>query len=282
MLKKKTVRPADGANEDAFDHVVRYFNRPDYQGLPKHLRLHRAVHDAISRGDLSPETRLPPELEMARRLGISLGTTQRALGQLVTHGLIRRRQGQGTFVAERQIPEEELWQFRFLRDITDSQYMPIFATLRGLRSKRGTGRWSEMLGTDPAGYVYIERLIHSDTEILCLSRMYLPASRFGAVLDGRLTEANPVNVKLLLRKEFGAHTAATTQVIRFVSLRAGDAALLKRPAGEMAVQFEATGLDQNGVPIAFHEITLPPSDYLLDLTFTGVPGRARPWAVAGP
>ncbi|MCL4768445.1 MAG: UTRA domain-containing protein [Hyphomicrobiaceae bacterium] len=153
----------------------------------------------------------------------------------------------------------------------------------GIARRRGDGPWSDALGADPAGYVYIERLIHSEREIRCLSRMYLPAGRFGAVLDGRLLrQVNPFNVKLLLRKEFGAHTVATEQIIRFISLDAGEAAALRRNVGETAIQFEATGIDQNGVPITFHEIVIPPSDCLLDLTFTGVPGRARSRAISEP
>lgn len=281
--KNDTARQPGGDDNEAFETVIRYFNRPEHRLLPKHLRLHRAIHDAISWGDLAPETRLPPELDVARRLQVSLGTAQRALGQLVKDGLIRRRQGKGTFVAERQIPEEELWQLRFLQSRRDAQYMPMFATLRRLRSERSDGPWSETLGADPAGYVYIERLIHSDGEIRCLSRMYLPAGRFGAVLDGRLLkQVNQFNVKLLLRKEFGARTVGTEQVVRTITLGADEAAVLGRRAGEAAMQLEATGIDQNGVPITFHEIVIPQSNCMLDVTFTGVPGRARSYATFAP
>lgn len=272
---RRAARATGAADDDGFEAVVRYFNRPGNRLLPKHLRLHQAVQDAISHGDLAPLTRLPAELDVARRLGVSLGTAQRALGDLAKDGLISRRQGHGSFVAERQIPEEELWQFRFLGDVGDTQYLPVFATLKAVRREPADGPWSRMLGRDPAGYVFIERLIHGETEIRCLSRMYLPAGRFGALLEGRLDGINPLNIKLLLRTEFGAHTTATEQVIRFVTLGAAEAEPLRRVEGDTAVRFEATGLDQNGVPISYHEIVIPPSGCLLDLTFTGVPGRAR-------
>jgi GntR family transcriptional regulator len=262
------------ASEDILRVVVRRFGRPESRLLPKHARLYRAFFEAISRGDIKPHTQIPAEAEVASRFGVSLGTAQRGLKQLAQDGLVSRRQGHGTFVAERQIPEEELWQFRFLRESSSPGYLPVIAKLRTVRHEAEYGRWSTVLGEDPAGFVYIERLIEVDQSALCLSRMYLPASRFGSVLAGRLIEVNPINVKLLLRNEFGAHTTATQQVIRFVKLNREQAGLLDQDADCTTIQLEATGLDQNALPITYHEVIIPPSNFLLDITFSGTPRRA--------
>ena len=43
--------------------------------------------------------RLPPERELAERLGVARETLRRALAELQTDGVLQRRQGAGTFVA---------------------------------------------------------------------------------------------------------------------------------------------------------------------------------------
>lgn len=55
----------------------------------------------ILAGDWVPGAKLPTEREMATQSGLSLTTVRRALDELVEQGLIVRRQGAGTFVAQR-------------------------------------------------------------------------------------------------------------------------------------------------------------------------------------
>src|SRR5512139_3706521 len=49
-------------------------------------------------GSLPAESRLPSEPELARKLGVSRATLREAMRAFETQGLIRRRQGSGTFV----------------------------------------------------------------------------------------------------------------------------------------------------------------------------------------
>jgi GntR family transcriptional regulator len=69
-------------------------------------RAHRA-RDALLRAILRhhfPEGRLPPEGELARRLGVSRTTVRTALHSLEAHGVLKRTPGQGTSVHERMSP----------------------------------------------------------------------------------------------------------------------------------------------------------------------------------
>ena len=54
----------------------------------------------IDRGELPAGTRLPSEPELAAELQVSRATLREALRAMELEGLLRRRQGSGTFVAD--------------------------------------------------------------------------------------------------------------------------------------------------------------------------------------
>lgn len=66
---------------------------------PLYVQAIDALTDLIETGHLKTGAQLPPEDELARKLGISRSTLREALAHLETHGLIARRQGIGTFVS---------------------------------------------------------------------------------------------------------------------------------------------------------------------------------------
>lgn len=67
---------------------------------PLYEQLTAALREAVETGGLPPGTALPPEKELAAQLGVSRQTVNVALTKLSKRGLIYRRRGTGTFVAE--------------------------------------------------------------------------------------------------------------------------------------------------------------------------------------
>lgn len=75
---------------------------PD-SGRPAHARLSQQLRDEIERGVWEVGDRLPSEHELGERYQVSRTTVRRALQSLEASNLVYRRQGAGTFVAERQL-----------------------------------------------------------------------------------------------------------------------------------------------------------------------------------
>lgn len=71
------------------------------QVRPKKIadQVYEQLRDLIFRGQLKPGDQLPPERELADRLGVSRPTIRAAVGKLVNLNLVEQRQGHGTFVA---------------------------------------------------------------------------------------------------------------------------------------------------------------------------------------
>lgn len=63
-----------------------------------------ALRQFIAEGRFQPGDRLPSEGELAHHLGISRSTLREAMGNLETNGLVTRRHGAGTFVAQAPQP----------------------------------------------------------------------------------------------------------------------------------------------------------------------------------
>ncbi len=68
---------------------------------PRYQRLATALLDAIDRGELRPGARVPAERTLAAAVGASRGTVVACFEHLVAAGVLRRRQGSGTYVAGR-------------------------------------------------------------------------------------------------------------------------------------------------------------------------------------
>ncbi|KQI68566.1 hypothetical protein AN189_09670 [Loktanella sp. 3ANDIMAR09] len=69
--------------------------------LPKYIAVSERLIRQITAGHLADGTRLPGEREMARDLGLSVGTLRKALAVLADKGLLDRVQGSGNYVRHR-------------------------------------------------------------------------------------------------------------------------------------------------------------------------------------
>ncbi len=67
---------------------------------PIYSQVASLLRQRIRNGELAPGTKLPKELDLARMLGVSRIPVRHALAILQREGLIQRRHGRGTFVAE--------------------------------------------------------------------------------------------------------------------------------------------------------------------------------------
>ncbi len=66
--------------------------------LPLYVQISEMLIRDIWAGRLLDGERLPPEREMAKQLGISVGTLRKALADLTEKGLLNRRQGSGNYI----------------------------------------------------------------------------------------------------------------------------------------------------------------------------------------
>jgi GntR family transcriptional regulator len=187
---------------------------------PKYQALRAAIVGAISSGDFAPGMRLPTEAELAQVLPLSLGTIQKAYGELVKHGLVVRSRGRGSFVASLHRQMAEPWHCRFLGE--DGTVLPVYPHLLGHQSAGNDPRWPRLFGSH-AKIVRIDRAISINGEFEVISRFFTPAAIAEALLRLPRDEVESANFKLILMRELGMPVVRIVQAIA-----AADAKLCRR------------------------------------------------------
>lgn len=146
---------------------------PDLQQFPgpRYQALATAIESAVRSGELSPGTRLPPQRDLAWKLGVTVGTVSRGYMLAEQKGLLSGEVGRGTFVkppqpgsgdtepqANGSLPPLADLRSPGLIDLSRNEpCLPDYEhhmqrTLRDLSARKGVGHllaYSRMLG-DPA------------------------------------------------------------------------------------------------------------------------------------
>jgi DNA-binding GntR family transcriptional regulator len=228
-------------------------------GLAKHARLSEAIRRVIESGYWRPGARLPTEAALAQRTPFSLGTVQHALRSLAEEGLIERRHGSGTFVAEGRRRMDAPWHCRFL-DESSGELLPIYPRAVGRATVRERGPWSDFLVQRSDGDVLrIDRLIRVGDEFTVFSHFYANRRTFGEVLERPLRELHGTNFKTLLVNVHGLPITGVRELVsvgRFPPAVLRRLALLSRTVGVTLEAFVEAGRAR---PLYYQVFFIPPN-----------------------
>lgn len=212
--------------------------------VPRYERLAERLAHLIRRGKLAPGSVLPPEPELARALGLSRETVHRALRSLAGRGLVIRRRGVGTFVAEPYVEQPLEGLYSFVRTLLEQGHRPS-SRLLGYRMTTDPDA-SPLLTGRADGLVYeLARLRLVDDEPFVVETVYLPAT-YGA----RLPLARLVREPLYdVLRACGVTVARAEETLQPIVLAHPEAALLGLPAGSPAFLVERVAYEPEGRPV---------------------------------
>jgi GntR family transcriptional regulator len=220
---------------------------------PKYQILSNAIVGAISAGDWKPGMRLPTEVELERKLPYSLGTIQKAYGELVRNGLVVRSRGRGSFVAPIRRRMSDPWYCRFLGD--DGSVLPVYPRLVGHGVAEKNARLAQLFGK-ATKVITIDRVNSINDEFEVFSRFYSSQAIARSLVRLPREKVQTANFKLILLRELGLPITRVVHTIAQADPRAWrKLAIRSRPH----LVLEAIAYTANGAVAYFQEIYIPPN-----------------------
>ena len=214
-------------------------------GAPAHVQIEEWLANAVASGTLAPGEQLPPERDLARRLGVSRMTVRHALASLQRRGLVARRVGRGggTFVAE---PKLELAGLAALSDQLRALGLAAGARVLSARELAAPTDVAEALALPAGAVVYeIVRVRLADGSPVALERGTYPADAFPGLLrqplEGSLYE--------LFRTRYDDVPVRAVERLEAAVASRDEAAALEVATGDPLLRVERVAHGASGRPL---------------------------------
>jgi GntR family transcriptional regulator len=169
---------------------------------PLYLLVRDALVQRVVAGEWRPGMALPNEFELAKALGVSIGTVRKALAEMENERIILRKQGRGTFVADQSTGELAI---RF-SNLRDPQGNPIHGLNQNCDWTRGSANAEEIETLKLRGSAEVIRVLRNRTHhdrVFAWDQCVLPAALYSKLPDNvgdyRITALAQGNGLLLAR-----------------------------------------------------------------------------------
>ena len=171
--------------------------------VPLYAQIVESLKRDIENGVYNATERIPAEAELAKQYNVSRITVRRAVDDLVSQGLVEKKQGKGTFICRQ----------KFAKDIKNLQ------------------SFSEMcrhMNMKPGSYVvYISRLRTADGEPVAIEKNYFPV-KYSFLLEKQF---NDNSLFECLQEEAKVRVASSEKRIELCRATAEEAKLMKVKKG---------------------------------------------------
>lgn len=217
---------------------------PDFRPLYQQVRdvFVRRIADRI----WPPGEALPSEQALAAELGVSQGTVRKALDSLAAEGLVERRQGKGTFIAE-VTPASSLFKFFRMSQPGGGRLVPEMGE-SSVRRRRASARESEALHLERnESVVEIRRVRLLGGAPAILETIVVPLKRFPD-LD---KQPVPNAIYALYQSAYGINVLTAEEELKAVGAPEQEARILGIEPGAPVLEIDRIALDIDGRPVEF-------------------------------
>ena len=213
--------------------------------VPLYFQLAQHFESAIRSGALKVGARLENEVQLAEMLGLSRPTVRAAFLYLANKGLVVRKRGAGTLVANERI-DRNVELTSLYDDLAASGRNPATRVLKAEVSHASDQVADALQLPERALVMSLERIRLADGEPMALMHNYLPA---GLVqLNVEMLEEHGL-YELLRASGIGLYSA--TQRMGAKNASTAEARTLNETRGTALLTMERIAYDQSGRPVEF-------------------------------
>ena len=156
---------------------------------PRYIEIHNQILSRIEAGEWEAQKRLPAERDLALEFDVSRMTLRQAIQTLVDEGILERKVGSGTYVAEKKVSERALGvtSFTELMAATGRQARTVTVSYKTTTPSASEMEHLQLSETDEV--LVMERLRLGDDEPILLEQTTLPVKLVEAFTRSQLTQS---------------------------------------------------------------------------------------------
>lgn len=219
-------------------------------GRPAYQQIEAQVADAIAAGTLGAGDRLPPERDLAVRLGVSRMTVRQAFDALARRGLVERGVGRGTFVSAPRVEIDRTERVAGFTEQMERAGLEPGATVLTAEVTRAPAAVARALGLETGAAVARVRRVRSGGGLpLTLEDSWLPDALFPGVTDLDLG----ASLYAIMGKRYGHAPVRAVERLEPVAARAQDAEALGVRARTPLMRVERVAYDAEGNAVEYAE-----------------------------
>lgn len=221
---------------------------PTSYSIPPYVQIAEGLIAQIESGALCPGEQLPPERELSENFGVTRMTLRRALRALDEQGLIIRKHGIGTFIAEPKIDRKMEVVFRFSSHMQQRGFKPQAKLINFEQIMAESSMAKDLLVPISSQIYSILRLRSINHEPVMLESYLIPVPRFPGLDQYDLENRS---IYEILEYEYGIPIARARQSFEPVIATDFEARLLDISVGDALMMEKRLSYDVNDLPIEF-------------------------------
>lgn len=214
--------------------------------IPLYIKIADDLIARIEAGDLSPGDKLPPERQLSDILGINRMTLRRSLNVLQSQGLIVRKHGIGTFIAEPKIDRRVDTVFRFTTGMINRGFTPQ-AELISINQSQVDTKVAKDLALPASSRIFkILRLRSINHEPVMIETYQIPVIHFPGIDRFDLENRSIYEV---MESEYGIKIARARQSFEPVKSTDFESDLLRIAVGDPLMLERRISYDVDNLPV---------------------------------
>jgi GntR family transcriptional regulator len=217
-----------------------------HSAIPAYQRIQSSIRKRIDAGQLRPGDPVTSERDLAKLHEVSLMTARHALAYLEREGIVERRRGIGTFVAEPKIHFNKL--MSYTEQMAGRSLVAASKILFGelIDDEPDVAARLSLAPTEPI--IKLERLRHASEEPFALETCYVSAAQFPELLSAPLHRDS---LFAILERDYGVKLGYADEEIDATAADPKTSELLDVPRREPLLRIRQLIYSTSGKPLMY-------------------------------